>query len=220
MHTKHQVFQKQRPKSNNAQSITIRSYLGRFLNQSKQNIGLNPIVTSAVTAERPGHVQPMKSSQSLANQEIDKRNTLPFANNYSALHRPKLNCRNQPLGARPYNGSVIEQEIRALARGIDADNAVLQRYDKRDKQVSNGEVSENGALESRFSNPDIFSPPQGSFLPPHAYSSINRFSKPEQPIGLSIISTPAPVQYKDETVTKTAVGSVCSGSLDVNGASW
>lgn len=211
------MIAKQRPKSNSAQSITIRSYLGRFLNQSKQNFGLNPIVTSAVTAERPNQVQPTRSSQSFSNQHIERRHGLPFAMNYSALHRPKLNGRNPAIGTRPYNGSIIEQEIRALTREIDVDNAMLQRYEKRDKQ-SLGDDPDHVGVESRFSNPDIFGPPHGTFLPTQAYANIARFSKPEQSIGLSIISTPAPVQYKDETAAKASIGSVCSGSLDVNGA--
>lgn len=194
--------------------MTTQSYLSRFFHQTKQNFDLNPIVTSAVSSERQYQMHAVKSPNASSNQIIDKRSGWPFTGNYSILHRPKLNCRRESISTRPYNGSIIEQEIRALTRGIDTDNAILQRYDRRARQMVGADGSNNSILKPRLSNPDIYGTTHGT---PNAYSNINRYHQPEQMTGLSIISTPAPVQYKDETVSKTELGSVAPGSLDTKG---
>ena len=213
------TLHKARPHSNNTQSITIRSYLGRFLAQSKPSIGLNPIVTSAVTTDKPSNTQPVKIPQSQSSQSIDKRNVLPFGVNYSALHRPKLNSRNPTGATRTFHGSsVIEQEIRALAR-LENDSGNLDKFERLEKHLQNtGSIVLNSRhLEQRMSNPEILSPPYGPILPSQTYSNLNRYCKPDQSVGLSIISTPAPVQYKEDIQTKTAIGSIGSGPLEING---
>ena len=210
--------QKQRPTSDSAQSITIRSYLNRFLKQSRQNVALNPLVTSAITAERPAQALPTKTLQSLSNQNTDKRNNFTFAMNYSSLHRPKLTYRNLSSGARPCNKYANDHELRLLTRGMEAENALLERHSKHDKQIAGGKPLDNGILESQFGVSGFFIPPQGSFLPPQACSNINRLTKLDQQIGLSIVSTPAPLQYKDESFANPSAESVSTNSLASNGA--
>ena len=207
-----QVFQKWRPASNSSQNMKIRSYLSRFLKNSKQNVWLNPIVTSAITAERTSQPQQAKNLYFFLNQSIDMNSTMtmPVAMNHSALHRPKLSARNMHV-ARPSNRSLPDQENHALSRGTGADNATLESHDT---QKMNGRATENGVLESRFGASCSYSNLQGSFAPSQASSNISRTLKPRQQIDLSIVSTPAPIQCKDDLTSGTSAETISSTSMD------
>lgn len=212
--------QKQRPVSDSTQSITIRSYLGRFLSQqSGPSICLNPIVTSATSNEKQNQIKSTRSTQSfyktVSTHNLEKRNVLPFGTNYTALHRPKVNDRRPPGPTRTFHGSVIEQEIRALTRGQETDNSRVERVEKRDKQIFGGYDAVN--LEHRSGHSNIVSPPQGPIMHSQGFSNLTRYSKKDTAVGLSIVSTPAPVQYKDEVIAKPAIGEVCSGALETSG---
>ena len=204
------VFQKWRPASNSSQNIKIRSYLSRFLKNSKQNVWLNPIVSSAITAERASQPQQAKNLYFFLNPSIDMHSTMPVAMNHSALHRPKLSARNMQV-ARPSNRSLTDQENHALSRGTGVENATLESHDTH---KINGKATENGIVESRFGPTCSYSSLQGSFAPSQVSSNINRPSKPRQQIDLSIVSTPAPIQCKDDFTSATSAESVCNTSMD------
>ena len=214
----YQVTQKQRPASDNAHNISIRAYLSRFLKQSKHSFGLNPIVTSAITAEKPGQTLPTKPLQSVSTQSADKRSTFPIAMNYSALHRPKLNCRNISSLARSGNRALNEQELSALARGIEAENTVQEKPCRYDKHITVRKGSDNGILPARLGTSGVFNPLQGPYTPSQLSSNINRFTNLEHQVGLSIISTPAPVQYKDESVANPSADSLYTNPMESNAA--
>ena len=218
--SKSQTSQKQRPVSDSTQSITIRSYLGRFLSQQNgPSICLNPIVTSAASNEKQNQVKSTRSNQSfyttVSSHNLEKRNVLPFGTNYTALHRPKVNDRKPPGPTRTFHGSVIEQEIRALTRGQDVDNSRVERVEKRDKQILGGCDAANS--EHRSGHSSIVSPPQGPIMHSQGFSNLTRYSKKDTAVGLSIVSTPAPVQYKDEATVKPAIGGTCANALETNG---
>ena len=100
---------------------------------------------------------------------------------------------------------------------MEVENALLERQSKHDKQIAGGKTLDNGILESRFGVSGVFIPPQGSFVPPQACLNINRVTKSDQQFGLSIVSTPAPVQYKDESIKNTSAELLPTGSLVGNG---
>eukprot|EP00794_Sanderia_malayensis_P009971 gene9971-10994_t len=229
-----QVFKPQRPlsTSNNA---TIRSYLGRFLSQqhASPGVGLNPIITPvAVGSERVNHsANDLNGSQNICHRNRTTT-VLPFGMNYSpSLNRPKLGGgRKSSFTAR----NAVEQEISAISRGIELDVNRIgkqlqfnQNQNQQCRPMTHQQIAFPLSIESieplnqRLSYSEITSPPHGPILPSHACTNLTRYTKQDSnsSIGLSIVSTPAPVQYKDDQVNmKHNIPSDSTGSNEVNGA--
>ena len=175
---------------------------------------LNPIVTSALSSERLNQVL-ITNPQS--NQSgTSKKNFTSLGIGCSVLSRPKLKVRKPSLPVK----NLVEQEITVLSSGIDKDIHRTEKHKKQSPlQVNSFPLSIEGIEPTplRFgSSVPVLSPPHGPILPSQTFVNLCKNPRQNAAVGLSIISTPAPVQYKEDPMIKRSP--VSAGGLELSGA--
>ena len=123
-------------------------------------------------------------------------------NNYASLHRPKLNTRKPGLPIRSTQDNIVEEEIRTISYGLDLD-CTRTRLNKQ-QGYSNSALERTLSrsvhrLESLEPKHSFTSAQTLNVTPCQTFTNLQRYTKFDNVVsGLSIVSSAAPLQYKDD----------------------